>query len=1408
MNNAVTQQVLQALEFVYNADTTAEQRREAEAVCQKIKEDAEAPAYGLHFATTSNGYNAMTRHFGLQLIEHSIRHNWTNQPGKAGKAKGAESGKSKLALEEGLELRNRVWELIFSSCEPSSAEPQYIKEKLVAILVMLIVRIWPSRHWTDLSAQMMHLYGMSPGHREMSLRVWQTLGEEMFVYDRDATATVRKHDLTNGIVGALLPHSVVGELYPNGYRLVTDASDKSFNAGSSGSGKKAVSILVEAGNEDGWLLRWVQHACEVAGQEQSAANESLVVLLIETITTYLEWVPLKALAATQLVRRLAALLGAPSEQVRLRASSALEIISKRNSGVSDERDIVLMQFTLATDQSSAAIRHMAQAYAATLPPAVEDAWTDPSDALILAKTLALTCSNIATLQWARKKLESNILDQPGPFLELLMAMAQDPRYTVAMHALNSWTAIIKHTALNKAPAVTAAFGPLTEHTTKTLFSVCQAAQVLAQAMHGSNGNVQLDRVGISEEEADSFDSLADLRAFLTGDMRSRLLGIIRGMCSIDPAGFVGWIMPSLLPVFAPSSTASVVEAAFMIVDSILSTLDDFEQQALADGDSESDPTMQSIRQAREPCYELGQHVVQYSASDVALVTRQLQTLPSFSFLLRPVAMEADQGARDLLLKVLQKCINYLKPPAAASAEEMRDLRQVARRATAALVRLATVIPDSLMLIYGDLSQMVQSRLADGTVAITVKSYLSEFQLALIAGASCTLPQQKELAQPIIQPIIITLREFLPAMQSPAGFIEFIGLHALDQAYAAQGIAGDIQLELDAARERRNRLTQILSTLQICLNRTLGISAGKHSLAGVWGDCIEDLAPALLLLVRCLHALWNPAHWQQVAWQSAQAQANMFGILEMSPAERQIIVSGTVDSATIEATKPQNPVEAEARAIHHSLAMFRDHAYRCQGRLMSLPEMFSASRMPGFANNFTGCLFADVDALAPRHWRFLLSEVARPALETVGNWPGINSSAEQRIEIVESFVPVWLSPLFEFCTQKLGAEWQTLLASDNSQEGGPRQEASASVDDDIVREKMLRDWTRAWSHVLSEILAATSVLIPEAVRIEHDLMSSARVSAVGSSTASFTTDSGAGSAAKNPLAPPANHILGMYVLRSAGVFAGSLSAALATLQFAKDTQASYRVLTALASLAPSLTLVALMPLYMPPTPAHASTVAAYTSRIHPSSLLGASGSGDPKKDIETMSRALLSWISTDLINVMMGVLQDPFLIDLQDHTLSILADVLYYSSSVSTRMPVNWMFRDSSGASESGDPGSMLRQSILRSIVQLMGTASGVSADEVEQTVVQVAAESDGKRRRALLRVALQPALAVEKSQLFGSNDGAASSASAKSKKKSAGDQALSSYSVDAPESWTNRSAGQSSSLLDNDGQFDLSSLMP
>ncbi|KAJ2558168.1 karyopherin, partial [Coemansia sp. RSA 1933] len=190
MDKQTVEHVVYMLQLVHSADTDESRRKEAQEYCQRLKDSPDAMQRGIELASSAgSGLPPQVQHFGLQLVEHAVRHQWRrNTTGKQNNG-----GSGTIGTDEMLQVRDHLWKLIFEACERQTAAA-YIKEKLVDVMVQLIIRLWPSAQWCNLSTQLMQLYSVSgsPVHREMALRIWRTLGEEMFVFDRDAMATVRK----------------------------------------------------------------------------------------------------------------------------------------------------------------------------------------------------------------------------------------------------------------------------------------------------------------------------------------------------------------------------------------------------------------------------------------------------------------------------------------------------------------------------------------------------------------------------------------------------------------------------------------------------------------------------------------------------------------------------------------------------------------------------------------------------------------------------------------------------------------------------------------------------------------------------------------------------------------------------------------------------------------------------------------------------------------------------------------------------------------------------------------------------------------------------------------------------------------------------------------------------------------
>ncbi|KAJ2612274.1 karyopherin [Coemansia sp. RSA 1365] len=1296
MDKGVLERVEQALKVVYSSNTPAEERKAAEAFCEQLKREERASDYGHYLAIRTNGYAAEVRHFGVQLIEETLQKRWTTGGGRGNKKKA--TGLAKLTAEECYKIRDQIWELLVSG---GSGEAAFVREKVVAVMVMLVIRLWPSAEWTNFSSQLQQL--SASGEWETVQRVWQRLGEEVFVYERDAAAQVRKHELTNGLVGALLPLQVVNELYPNGMRLSTATTPAE-----GGGKKKAGLIVVEAGNEDGWMQRWLQEAEALLASDDSGER---LLQVTRTLAAYVDWLPLRAMAALGLVPRVARLLHAHNTVIRQQAAEILERIAQRSVG-SGEADAVLQQFS--EHHNGAALTAIAQAYGSTVGEHAETAWDDMEDALNVARTLAQTCARLATQHWVRI---AAILsrDSQAPLVELLSALARDNRHSVAAPALAAWATIARNAVLRVTPAVTTALSSVAEQTTAALVATSRTAQRLSA---GST----VETAGFDAAEAEQL-SAAEARVLL-GEARTRQLGVLRALGEADPAGFVAWLAPALHEALSQPDAAAV-DAALAATAAVLGSLDEAEQRALRDGDS---ATAEQLGHARVTCYALGRRVAEFDGG-AETAMRQLQTLPSLAFLLRPAAVESQIEARELLVAIVRRCVVAVRSPGL-----------LARRATAALVRVAVAVPDSLMLAYSDVAQLVQELLDDASVPGAAKGALREFQLAVVAGAEgCSLARRAELALPLLRPLVDALYAVVPSLESPTAFLTLLWRPP-----------GHADAAADAhARGRRDELTRALATLLACLGRTLG--DGATHLAPLWGELANELVPQLQQLIRCLHALWNPVHWSGMPH---DVQTALSGMLEMSDTERHAIV-GVADEQS-SASVSRDPLFAEAHAVRHLLGILREHAYSCLGRLARLP---SAPIEPAI-------VLADLEHVAPRHWRTLLTNVATPVLASLGNWPGVSTR-----DFVGATAEAWLVPLAVVCMQRLDSEWQSLEQSTSLSE-----DSQLAVTEEIIRERAVRMWTRAWSRLICELLEGC--VVSDAARLESELTSTkVRTPTVGDVSVSGNVVHG-------------NPVLGAHLLGS-DLFVDVLGAALGVLRY-PDTAAARLVLLRLAELAPSLTIIALLPLHCPPTPALASIVNGLLERIKCARLIK-----------EGECSPLFGWLATEFVPALLRVLASPRLVDCQDITLGVLADV-FYASAIFSRISTHWPRRYSSGEANVsqqivGDPGHVFRQMSLNAMAPALHSVE-ISTDDSEHAFESVATISESRRRRALLKMSLMPFLAVEQARQFDNP---------KNHLTRGGDFEETEITRAAPAHWTNKlAAGATASILDNDSEFDLAALMP
>jgi exportin-5 len=269
-------QVLEALQAIYATNSSNDTRRQATEYLETAKRHPEAPSQGYTLAN-DRSQPAALRHYGLTMLEYSIKYNWED-----------------LSTEQGTELRGFVTELAKQTAED---DPVYLRNKVAQLWTEIAKRAWGAE-WLDMDEQLVSLWHHSLHHQAIVIYVLETLSEEVFNRE-DATAGLRGSDLGRACVEIFTPTAVLIEHLPT--------RDKGPD--------------VRCGDE-GWLKRLCDNLGWCLGQDYQD-QEAVRIMAVKTLNALraaMPWIIPKAIAATQVVGSLCRALAVPVVELQLVSS--------------------------------------------------------------------------------------------------------------------------------------------------------------------------------------------------------------------------------------------------------------------------------------------------------------------------------------------------------------------------------------------------------------------------------------------------------------------------------------------------------------------------------------------------------------------------------------------------------------------------------------------------------------------------------------------------------------------------------------------------------------------------------------------------------------------------------------------------------------------------------------------------------------------------------------------------------------------------------------------------------------------------------------------------------------------------------------------------------------------------------
>jgi exportin-5 len=265
-------QVLQALQAIYDSSSSNDTRRHATQYLEEAKRHPEGPSHGRTLAL-DRSQPAQLRHYGLTMLEYSIKYNW-----------------EEFTVEQSEALRSYVVELAQNTV---AEDPVYLRNKVAQLWTEVAKRSWGA-DWMDMDRLLVELWRTSLHHQAVVLYVLETLSEDIF--GDDPTAGLRTNDLGRACVDIFTPVTVLTEHLPT--------RDKNMD--------------VRYG-EEGWVKRLCENLalCLSSDYQNDDAVRSCAVKTMAALRASMFWVIPKAITAVEVIPHVCKALAVPVVELQL-----------------------------------------------------------------------------------------------------------------------------------------------------------------------------------------------------------------------------------------------------------------------------------------------------------------------------------------------------------------------------------------------------------------------------------------------------------------------------------------------------------------------------------------------------------------------------------------------------------------------------------------------------------------------------------------------------------------------------------------------------------------------------------------------------------------------------------------------------------------------------------------------------------------------------------------------------------------------------------------------------------------------------------------------------------------------------------------------------------------------------------
>ncbi|KAF2259938.1 ARM repeat-containing protein [Lojkania enalia] len=903
--------ILEALQAIYDPASSNDTRRHASDYLETAKQHPEAPLHGYTLALNT-AQPAQLRHYGLSMLEYSIRYHWDD-----------------FTVQQGEGLRSYVVEL---AQNVSDGDPVYLRNKIAQLWTEIAKRSWAAE-WINMDEQLCAMWQTSLHHQAVVLYVLETLSEETFNRE-DAVAGLRGSDLGRACVDVFTPASVLTEHLP--------ARDKDLN--------------VRYGDE-GWLKRLCDNLdwCLAQDFENEKRVQSNAVRTLHTLRAAMAWVIPKAIVAVQVIEHVCKVLAVPVVPLQQAALEVLQSVYGRHHLHDDEFvELVCPMFTPNSVQLLRGIHDWTMSDM--------DVNNLDDQKYTLCKKLSELTNSLGIYIEQKPQHVPEGSDLPGIF-SLLFELLRNPSLVVSIPVLHCWSKLLRSRVVRDSTVVSQMVGGLLQ--------TCCERLVRYEAFPEDSEDVT---VLFLNEDIDTLPErhafLGNYRRFCVDvievlvretpvEAMEHILGqattLFRNLYSNSPLFQRHNFSRYSTPVLRVDAQVTVIDAALKGYLKWLSTHGDNPQEE------------DRLRNAMEDSFEQWcRQLLMMNFEDPEIAKKIIQLMSTFS-------TKALPNRPGFALTFLEHMLTIRHVEDDAFPQYSETVKELERICSLEMQKIAMKFPDDFMNVYDSLERKVNEINSLPTTDDKQRYALSAF-LFIIVHRSTTLDRatQEERLKQILDQVKGAWRneDFTKSISTFQSFCGAIGMDRLPdflsthnfkdiQDWSAQPLSSEGQalqaIILDRSQRLPLRLTKTL--LAASIERLRDGSPAFETAALLWAEAIPTILPNILQLV----SNWShlPPELQHVVRRVLTDRFWQAGISTESRDDFFARVSGSKSTyegfaSTIRGTVRQ--IRESSYYILYSLTRFRDFFY-------------GISDLPG---PLSRALFANAQALSAHHVSVLLS----------------------------------------------------------------------------------------------------------------------------------------------------------------------------------------------------------------------------------------------------------------------------------------------------------------------------------------------------------------------------------------------------------------------------------------------------